>query len=351
MDCEKCNSSFHRSCAYQAQAVDGEDVVNCCKSEVSDTLQTEEQSNQDEISLVDLISKLLKENQELRQEIRSLMEIQKRNEKLFLARHDQIKEEINKKFETETQKLREDIQNIGKINKNKTSMEKQFPPYDNEGNKEILQTETTVEKNLPKVDKLTKKEKTHNVIEEKNGGKKDPNPKSRQESEISQTELTYAEVMKSIIHIEDDMQSNPQRHKDSDFKTISYNKRRYGKLVGTAENSRDDINFKGAPKKLWLFISRVSNEVSEENILNYLASKTKQNKGEFTVTEETSSRTRLPTKSFRVGASFNMKETLYNPTFWPKGVTYGRYKFNINGKPKIDLTKNFTSTIPNTITS
>lgn len=132
---------------------------------------------------------------------------------------------------------------------------------------------------------------------------------------------------------------------ESDFQVVKPRRKR-NKLFGTAANDDDNASFTGIAKKLWLFISRVNMNVTAKDISKYLVSKTKKSEDEFTVSEipDTNKST---TKRFKISASFDLKDDLYSPSFWPKGVAYGRFNFNVERKNHINNV-NFTSLAPNT---
>lgn len=103
-------------------------------------------------------------------------------------------------------------------------------------------------------------------------------------------------------------------------------------FFGTAGNE-NEIDFFGIKRKAWFFVSRVHNQVSEENILNYLVKKTGKSIKDFSV-EEIKKKDGIisPTKSFKISADYLLKDVLYDPSFWPENVSYRRYNFNFNNR-------------------
>lgn len=83
----------------------------------------------------------------------------------------------------------------------------------------------------------------------------------------------------------------------------------------------------GVVKKVWIFLSRIKREISEENVLSYMSRKLNKQKTDFTIKE-------IPTrengnKCFMIGADYTLKDELYQPTFWPNGVGYKRFDFGL----------------------
>lgn len=68
-----------------------------------------------------------------------------------------------------------------------------------------------------------------------------------------------------------------------------------------------------------MYIYRVKQKVTAENITRYLKSKLGEDE------DISSERSRL--KCFMVGTNFRFKEDVYNPQIWPKGVAFRRFDF------------------------
>lgn len=107
-------------------------------------------------------------------------------------------------------------------------------------------------------------------------------------------------------------------------KNMTQNKNYHNKqpkyILGTADN--DDLNeFSAAENKLWLYIGRCKPGTTEDNIKAYLERKCP--KQEFAI--ESLQSKGLP--SFKLGANSHLKDTLYNPSFWPKKTLIKRFQF------------------------
>lgn len=104
------------------------------------------------------------------------------------------------------------------------------------------------------------------------------------------------------------------------------NKRRNSVIVGTGDNGAagelDDVSFGAPRRRLWLYVGRCKNSTTEGQVTSYLTSKNPEHT--FEVTKLTS---KGVNSSFRVSASYDLKETLYRPDFWPQGIVVKQFKF------------------------
>lgn len=108
--------------------------------------------------------------------------------------------------------------------------------------------------------------------------------------------------------------------------------------MGAAEDSNvgDSNGFLAAAgvkdpekRKLWLFISRVRDGATEGTLREYVSKK-------GIVDIENVEAKLLPTKikvknsnSFMVGVPMSLKDSIYEATFWPKGIHFGRFDFRM----------------------
>ncbi|KAG5886281.1 hypothetical protein JTB14_002775 [Gonioctena quinquepunctata] len=141
-------------------------------------------------------------------------------------------------------------------------------------------------------------------------------------------------VLKSLININEDQLTKlpepPHPNDEIAFKTVSYKRNRKVQF-GQAEISEyDEINgFVGRDrenKKVWLFISRVKEHVTEDNIKKYLDEKTK-NKGQIYGKEIDTYKKTTDNKCFEIGINIDFKEDAYSSIFWPRGVAVYKFDF------------------------
>lgn len=110
-------------------------------------------------------------------------------------------------------------------------------------------------------------------------------------------------------------------------------------ILGTAEIGSDENAFEGrdaSNKKAWLFVSRVKDTVTEEIVRKYIASKTNAAADELVVKQIPTNYQRKDSRCFQIGIRFDLKDLLYTPEFWPSGVAFRRYRFNLNASKQAE---------------
>lgn len=80
-------------------------------------------------------------------------------------------------------------------------------------------------------------------------------------------------------------------------------------------------------KKIWLFLSRIKDHVSEDIVKKYIQEKLKNDLLEPSVRKLKTFYMRKDNNCFLVGVDFSLKEAIYEHSFWPKGVTFERFDF------------------------
>lgn len=100
---------------------------------------------------------------------------------------------------------------------------------------------------------------------------------------------------------------------------------------GTNEETENE--FEGQPavntkdKKIWLFISKVRDTVSAENVTTYIKKKTNLEEEKISVKKLDTWHKVEDNKCFLIGIDPAYKESVYSASFWPKGVAYERFNF------------------------
>lgn len=90
--------------------------------------------------------------------------------------------------------------------------------------------------------------------------------------------------------------------------------------IGTGGAPRG--NLKAAPRIAWLFIGRLDENVTAEDLTQYV-----KDNGISRVMECMELHTRGPNKAFRIGVPFEEKDIAENAEFWPEGVIFRQYLF------------------------
>lgn len=158
-----------------------------------------------------------------------------------------------------------------------------------------------------------------------------------QDSTIELSKNRNLEVEKQIsdkIQLKDVRKAiEEQQRKEENFKAVHYSQRK--KKIAIGENKiSDEEKSKGFAgrevneKKIWLFVSRVKDHVTEPIIKRYLAKKTNFTEEEFVVKEIETYKKIENNKCFQIGVNPSLKDQVYNKTFWPEGVAHSRFNFH-----------------------
>ena len=99
-----------------------------------------------------------------------------------------------------------------------------------------------------------------------------------------------------------------------------------------------DSGFTGKPanKKIWLFVSRARDHVTEEIVEQYLKNKINEPNTKVEIKELPTKNTTKDSKCFMVGLDYSLKEVAYTPDFWPKEINVSRFNF-IRGRHFLEV--------------
>lgn len=303
-NCKVCGTTYHNSCAQR--------IKMCC-----------EQLFQ-EIPIIENVNTHITE------------EIYLREENYLLKQTIKDKDMIIKDKETLILLLNEKISNLEEFLKLKE--EKTI------NKNTVSHSLKNLTDNLEKTPAQTTKQKR----QERNSTTKQTN------LEVLQCKQT--DIMKHLINLNDDiinptLSKNETSQKEEDpFQIVTYRKKRKEpKVQGEADIGKDDeINsFMGRDvpeKKIWLFIGKVKDHVTEEMVTKYLQNKVGERY--ISVKEIDTYKKIKDNRCFKIGMSYDLKEEAYTSSFWPRGVVVYRYDFKkekyINSlRSKSAATKNF----------
>lgn len=148
---------------------------------------------------------------------------------------------------------------------------------------------------------------------------------------LQSLEQHQQKVMNEIIHIDSDkpltqenILNNNAKNETEKWQVVHGKKKSFKKNVGQSEENSE--KFTGVKPKVWLYLYRITPDVTEDDIKQYIKIKTNNKNEEFIVKdlkEPGSNRF----KTFMVAGDFRYKETFYDPSFWPKGVFFRRFDF------------------------
>lgn len=132
--------------------------------------------------------------------------------------------------------------------------------------------------------------------------------------------------------VNDNFRSN-SIYTEGEYQVI--NRRRKKINIGSGDG---DEKFHGKAeknKKIWLFVTRVPDDVEAEDIKNYIKNHTKaDNSIEHTHIERDvevnilkTTNTRPNNRSFMVGVKPEYQDVIYKPSFWPRNIGFERFDF------------------------
>lgn len=111
------------------------------------------------------------------------------------------------------------------------------------------------------------------------------------------------------------------RHKKESISTKNSPKktRKEMEIVGTSKDQGPSL---AADRRLWIYVGRCRQDLAAEEISSYLKSRSP---GYHFEVEKLESKGK--NSSFKVGASFDLRETLYEPSYWPENIVIKRFRF------------------------
>ncbi|KAJ3655411.1 hypothetical protein Zmor_014543 [Zophobas morio] len=150
---------------------------------------------------------------------------------------------------------------------------------------------------------------------------------------LQQTGFQKKTAIFSMKDTEKPRNTESTKEKGNDFILVKNTRKtiRQKGIIGTATQTEDNLcPIKGQERKAWLYVGRLSKEIKDEDLENFLR------KGCPTANQVTDKR--LPSKennaSYCVGIDFACKDIPMDPEFWPKGIEVRRFNLNFN-KPNI----------------
>lgn len=330
--CVNCAAVFHKSCATRK---------TCCnKQELQKENQKNNNSEESEEEFNDALMEALKaENkllQDFNQELREMNQLLK--EKIYNLEAEinfvkksttntpnQLSMEENKNEKTNEELIRNKIAQEVKLyfnNNNIINKEKQ--------DKKIIDGDKNQQQKRSIPDMEYKGQKSSKQASDK---------KSRLENDMTNLEQKQRQVMNDVINLgasyEQDAKTINETHKIKTNGNIEKGKPSYKEILAK-KPKRDNKNMQigdgstdeglvGIQKRIWVFLSRVKLHVTAEKIQKYLCSKPNMKERTFIVEELKLKRTQ--TKAFKIGVEYVLKDEVYQPNFWPKGVGFSRYTF------------------------
>lgn len=164
--------------------------------------------------------------------------------------------------------------------------------------------------------------------------KSQKNPITNQMLRYALEEQKTIAKMNQIANAENPIQTKITNNlpNNDKFKEVTYRKklhsqRKYQTGTAKTENNEDE-EFKSSKgeKKLWIFLKKVNDSVTESTIKNYVKHKTNGNENEVTV-QSVKNKTKFKKNCFLVGIKTEFKDLIYKNAFWPEGIEFSRFDF------------------------
>ncbi|CAG9818936.1 unnamed protein product [Phaedon cochleariae] len=322
--CVKCNVPFHNSCAKRVKVCCDMPLIENTQPEHSDASLTEEAYLREENKLLkqivtdkdtiindkDSIISLLHDKITLLEE--KLCRNNNKNDVFSLSskQNPSVNEAKNALSKTCSVESTKDNLANERVNKN-TNLLKDIPSEINRRDRSMeLQVDSCIKsgeisKEIMKIQTLQKCEELINLVDSRPGTARldgeQPHFSGENDAAVPSKEEKWNLVQKK------------NKHKK--------------RAVGQADAENQNQKFKGQCPKVWMFLNRVNQDVNSEDIEEYLKTKI-GNEGEFIVKKlRTSEGSRFT--NFMVAADLKFKNYFYSPSFWPRGVGYKRFNFDL----------------------
>lgn len=105
-------------------------------------------------------------------------------------------------------------------------------------------------------------------------------------------------------------------------------------FIGKAtQEENEGFSGKTDEKKIWLYVSKVKEHVTEDKIKKYISNKTNCSEEDISIKNLDIGQQQY--KSFMVGLNTTLKDQVYDENFWPAGVCFARFNFSL-GKRFLD---------------
>lgn len=155
-------------------------------------------------------------------------------------------------------------------------------------------------------------------------------PQSKVKFQTQTVKDTFIEVDTSTSSSGDTIMESPRKEKQKNVRQninrkreVSLNDTKNQIIIGKSKKQEKDDEILAAPKRLWLYVGRLKPKLKPNHLNNFL-SKHLPNR-QFTVEELRSDNN---SSSFKVGADWDLQETLYSESFWPEGILIKRFRFS-----------------------
>lgn len=142
--------------------------------------------------------------------------------------------------------------------------------------------------------------------------------------------------MYDLINLETDQNDNLNKSDEKQkFQEARAKRKRF--RVGNGEGDEEFHGKNEKERKIWLFITKVPDDVNEGNIKKYIESRTNTN--DVHVKKLVTHNTNPDNQSFMVGVQPHLQTTIYDAKFWPRKIAFDRFNFR-RGRRFLDTPQN-----------
>ena len=142
--------------------------------------------------------------------------------------------------------------------------------------------------------------------------------------------------MYDIINLEKDQNDTLNKIDEKQkFQEVRAKRKRF--RVGNGEGDEEFHGKNEKERKIWLFITKVPDDIKEENIKKYIESRTNTN--DVHIKKLVTHNTNPDNQSFMVGVQPHLQTTIYETKFWPRKIAFDRFNFR-RGRRFLDIPQN-----------
>ncbi|KAK9878618.1 hypothetical protein WA026_022879 [Henosepilachna vigintioctopunctata] len=118
------------------------------------------------------------------------------------------------------------------------------------------------------------------------------------------------------------------------FSIVRKKKPKQKPMIGERDKENNKYFFEGRykkpeDKKIWIFISKVRDDVEASTVQKFIQEKTKAQLSKIAVKHLATKTQSKNNKCFLIGVENQYKDQVYNTKFWPTGVAFSRFNFKI----------------------
>lgn len=330
--CVECGVYFHKSCATRKK---------CCRNQVimDENNDLDEEVNSDLLTLIDSLKEEKEQLIEVNKELREV-------NLLYRQKIDTLESQMKKvSFDV----IEELIKNqIGKyLNSGNTAINKNAYQEDISEGKKVNKIPD------PKNNKQNQNTLVNDLIDKQTNLMKEIINLSNTVPHSSNKKTTHMDSSKPISYLDIAKKKRPEgKHlnatntpqkeilttEDREFTEVRRRRHRKNINLGTheAENEEGEaLRFeaknknKDGTRRLWLFIGRAKDHVTPSIVTEYVAKKGKVEASQISVKQLDTNKKISNNKCFLIGMPLQLKDEAYSNNFWPRGIRYERFNFQI----------------------